>query len=414
MPLAAERASTSQDTIPGDIPKRLGRYEVIAELGRGAMGVVYQARDPVLDRLVAIKTISLELPKSERAEYEARFYQEARAAGRLNHPNIVTIYDIGRTERLAYMAMEFLEGDELRALLTPGTPLAVAKAIEIATQAATGLAYAHENRVIHRDIKPSNLMVVHDALVKIMDFGIARLHESEVKTMTGLIMGSPKYMSPEQVTGARPDQRSDVFSLGVVLYEMLTGTSPFAGETIHAIMYQIIHFAPPLPSQINRKVPEMLDLIVAKALAKKLDERYANAKEMAHDLRLCRDLLPSAPAEGERTQPSTPLNTGARTGGTVPLNQVIPESWDDVDEPAAQRKAYGVSKAFDSAEATQRLTVFTGKTAAPAAAPKANSPTTPSRNAPAPPRPRLGKAQWIWFAAICVWAGGLLALFLLR
>ncbi|MSQ58593.1 MAG: serine/threonine protein kinase [Betaproteobacteria bacterium] len=414
MPIAAEASSASQQTIPGDIPRRLGRYEVLSELGRGAMGVVYKARDPVLDRMVAIKTISLELPKSERAEYEARFYQEARAAGRLNHPNIVTIYDIGRTERLAYMAMGFLEGEELRALLTPGSPLAVGKAIDIAVQAATGLASAHENRVIHRDIKPSNLMVVRDALVKIMDFGIARLHESEVKTMTGLIMGSPKYMSPEQVTGGCPDQRSDVFSLGVVLYEILAGTSPFTGDSIHAIMYQIIHFAPPLPSQINRKVPEMLDLIVAKALAKKLDERYANATEMAHDLRLCRDLLPHAPAEGERTQPSTPLNASVRTGGTVPLNLNIPENRDDVEEPAPQRKSYGVSKAFDSAEATQRLAVFTGKTPATAAAKKPSSPAMPSRNTLAQPRRRLAKSQWFWLAAIFVWAGGLLTLFLSR
>ncbi len=422
MPLAAELTAVRQETVPDrEFPKQLGRYEIIAELGRGAMGVVYKARDPVLDRMVAIKTISLELPRSERAEYEARFYQEARAAGRLNHPNIVTIYDIGRTERLAYMAMEFLEGEELRAVLTPGSPIPVNQGIDITMQVAGGLAYAHENRVIHRDVKPSNIMVVRDGLVKIMDFGIARLHESEVKTMTGMIMGSPKYMSPEQVTGARPDLRSDVFSLGVVLYEILTGSSPFAGESIHSIMYQIIHFAPPPPSQINRQVPEMLDLIVAKALAKKLDERYPNATEMANDLRLCRDLLPSAAAAAKHTQATRPVNSVAHTDKTLPFRRDIPESWDDVGEitPQNTRKVYGVSKAFDSSEATQRIVAFSVKAAVkpsplprPVAAKKNTSPI-PARDGSQTIKQelvRLSGSRWSWIAATCALAGTVLAL----
>ncbi len=449
MPLAANRTDRTDENRTGPAeafeptaPKRLGRYEIVEELGRGAMGVVYKARDPVLDRVVAIKTISLELPKSERAEYEARFYQEARAAGRLNHPNIVTIYDIGRTERLAYMAMEFLEGEELRAVLTPGSPIPIHQAIDITVQVAEGLGYAHENRVIHRDIKPSNIMVVRDGLVKIMDFGIARLHESEVKTMTGLIMGSPKYMSPEQVTGARPDQRSDVFSMGVMLYEILSGSSPFSGESIHSIMYQIIHFAPPPPSQVNRHVPEMLDLIVAKALSKKIDERYATAREMAHDLRLCKDLMPSVIADVEHTQPLLPVpsDLGVSTGSekVVSFKRQIPDSWDDVEDidPQPARKAYGVSKAFDSSEATQRIAAYSPKTPKTPQAPKPDKPISAPR-AKAEKRPqasnaratspaaqpvsgfnlkqeflRLAKSRWIWVVATFALAGSLLTLVL--
>ena len=197
-----------------EITQQLGRYELLSELGQGAMGVVYKARDPVLDRVVAVKTINLTLPKDELSEYEARFYQEARAAGGLNHPNIVTIYDIGKSERVAYMAMEFLEGEELRSVLSAREPLPVELALDVAAQVADGLAYAHDRHIVHRDIKPANIMVVRDGLVKITDFGIARMRTNEVKTMTGMILGSPKYMSPEQVAGKRADHRSDLFSLG--------------------------------------------------------------------------------------------------------------------------------------------------------------------------------------------------------
>ncbi|HYJ18139.1 MAG TPA: serine/threonine-protein kinase, partial [Burkholderiales bacterium] len=263
----------------------LGRYEIISELGQGAMGVVYKARDPMLDRIVAIKTVNLTLPKDELAEYEARFYQEAKAAGGLSHRNIVVIYDIGRSERVAYMAMEFLQGQELRRLLQARTPIALAQALDITAQVAEGLQYAHDRQIIHRDIKPANVMVLDDGAVKITDFGIARMRNNEVKTMTGMILGSPKYMSPEQVSGKRADNRSDVFSLGVVLYEMLTGTSPFVADNIHGVMYQTMNFNPPAPKTLNPDLPEVLNFIAAKALAKNLDDRYQNAKDLAHDLR---------------------------------------------------------------------------------------------------------------------------------
>ena len=186
---------------------KLGRYEITGTLGQGAMGVVYMARDPLLDRDVAINTINMALEQEEIAEYGARFEQEAKAAGGLNHPNVITIYDVGSSGNVAYMAMEYLDGQELRHMLARGTPLPTAQAIDIAAQIADGLTYAHERHVVHRDIKPANIMIVKGGRAKITDFGIARMRSSQVKTMTGMVMGSPKYMSPEQVMGQRADGR---------------------------------------------------------------------------------------------------------------------------------------------------------------------------------------------------------------
>src|SRR6185295_19186543 len=212
--------------------KKLGRYEIISELGKGAMGVVYRARDPMLDRTVAIKTVNMSLDPGEMAECEGRFNQEAKAAGGLNHPNIVTIHDIGKSGNVAYMAIEFLEGQELRTLMAPGQPLAPARAVEIAAQVAEGLAYAHQHGVVHRDVKPANIMILQTGIAQITDFGIARMRMAEVRTQTGVVLGSPRYMSPEQVAGKRAEPRSDVFSLGVILYEMLTGKPPFTGDDV--------------------------------------------------------------------------------------------------------------------------------------------------------------------------------------
>ncbi|MEN6586713.1 MAG: serine/threonine-protein kinase [Sulfuricella sp.] len=264
--------------------KKIGRYEILSTLGQGAMGVVYRATDPLLERTVAIKTISLELSKDEFEEFEQRFYREAKSAGRLNHPNIVTIHDVGNNDDIAYMAMEFLEGEELREILDAGKLLSPGRIAEIATQVADGLAFAHENGVVHRDIKPSNIMILKNGVVKITDFGIA-LVPSSSRTMAGMVLGSPKYMSPEQVVGQDVDGRSDIFSLGVVLYEMLTGKPPFSGDNISAIMFRILNEMPAAPGTLRPDLPEAFNYIVAKALAKHPDERYQSAGEMADDLR---------------------------------------------------------------------------------------------------------------------------------
>jgi serine/threonine-protein kinase len=330
---------------------QLGRYEVLGELGQGAMGIVYKAKDPLIDRIVAIKTINLGLALEEKEEFEGRFYQEAKAAGRLNHPNIVTIYDVGKSGDVAYIAMEFLQGRELRDIMNDSGLLPIDQVLDIVAQVAQGLAYAHEHEIVHRDVKPSNIMVVRDGHAKITDFGIARMASSAVRTQTGMVLGSPKYMSPEQVMGKTIDQRSDIFSLGVMLHEMLTGQAPFNGENINAIMYQTLNAAPALPSTLNPAVPEMVNFIVAKALAKKLDDRYQNAKDFAADLRACRDTLPRSgkqidvsPAGGEKKLTDAISITGSK------------EASDEEAKPAATA---GLSKAFDSTAATMRLAALT-------------------------------------------------------
>jgi eukaryotic-like serine/threonine-protein kinase len=361
----------------------LGRYEILSELGQGAMGTVYKARDPMLDRIVAVKTINLTLPKEELAEYEARFYQEAKAAGGLSHRNIVTIHDIGRSDRVAYMAMEFLEGQELRRLIQARVPIQLAHALDIGAQVAEGLQFAHDRQIIHRDIKPANIMVLNDGLVKITDFGIARMRNTEVKTMTGMILGSPKYMSPEQVSGKRADTRSDIFSLGVVLYEMLTGTSPFVADNIHGVMYQTMNFNPPAPRTLNPDLPEVLNFIIAKTLAKNLDDRYEHAKELSHDLRLALSELSGKSAAPRISQPAdyatadTPfLEPDSPLTRQEDKEARILDMADDrasalsvADSPPtgmpatpseATSPALGLSKAFDSFDATMRLAALTG------------------------------------------------------
>ncbi|MFN3397045.1 MAG: serine/threonine-protein kinase [Sulfurimicrobium sp.] len=304
---------------------KIGRYEILSALGQGAMGVVYRAIDPLLERTVAIKTISLELSKDEFDEFERRFYREASSAGRLNHPNIVTIHDVGNNDNIAYMAMEFLEGEELRDILDAGGLMAPGRIAAIVSQVADGLAFAHEHGVVHRDIKPSNIMILKNGGVKITDFGIALIPSSS-RTMAGMILGSPKYMSPEQVVGQDVDGRSDIFSLGVVLYEMLTGRPPFSGDNISAIMFRILNEVPPLPGALRPELPEAFNYIVAKALAKHPDERYQDAGEMAQDLRSYRELQVPAKAcmhadDRLRTleRRATPRQAGDQTVRMAPL-----------------------------------------------------------------------------------------------
>jgi serine/threonine-protein kinase len=274
------------------------------------MGVVYRGRDALLERAVAIKTILMTFPQEDHEGYLARFRQEARALGALNHPSIVTVYDYGDEGDIAYMALELLEGRELRDVMAQAR-LEVPPALELAAQVAEGLAFAHARGVVHRDIKPGNIMVVDGPRAKIMDFGIARVRASDVKTQTGLMLGSPKYMSPEQIVGQPTDARSDVFSLGVVIYEMLTGAAPFSGTDIPQLMYQVCNARPDPPSRLNPGVPEVLDLVVAKALEKDPAARYQDAGELAADLRSAAAAGSPAPratrpAADEATQPMQP------------------------------------------------------------------------------------------------------------
>jgi eukaryotic-like serine/threonine-protein kinase len=280
-------------------PTTLGRYRIVSEIGRGNMGVVYKAEDPELDRTVAIKTINLSADIEDRAEYEARFRQEARAAGGWNHPNLVTVYDVHREGDIAFMAMELLDGTELRDLMNDGR-LPLLKALDIVAQVADGLAFVHGYGIVHRDIKPGNIMVMLDGRAKIMDFGIARMLVSDIQTQAGTILGSPKYMSPEQVTSQRTDHRSDIFSLGVVLYELVAGVAPFSAKNVGALMQALVTATPRPPSELDASLPLVLDFIVARALQKEPDARYQSAAELAADLRACRARLP-----GQRPSEST-------------------------------------------------------------------------------------------------------------
>lgn len=340
--------------------RKLGRYEIVAELGKGAMGTVYKAVDPLLDRTVALKTISVSPTDPEMAEYKARLFQEAKAVGGLNHPNIVTVYDVGESDDVPYLAMEFLEGRELATLLSNGTPLHIERALDIAAQVAEGLAYAHEHGVVHRDIKPANIMIVHDKLVKIADFGIARMRTVQ-RTAGPAALGSPRYMSPEQVLGKRADHRSDVFSLGVVLYEMLTGTSPFAGGDLNAILFQIVNLVPPAPSTMNAAAPALLDYIVAKALAKTPEERYETARALADDLKECHAKLDPQARLVSVTLRSTALATIDPHAVTPLLATSYPQARQaDSQSSTLGTATLGLNKEFDSLSAMVRLASQTG------------------------------------------------------
>jgi serine/threonine protein kinase len=348
---------------------QLGRYRILGELGRGAMGVVYRAEDPVLDRQLAIKTVFVPADDADRSEYEARFTQEARAAGKLGHPGIVTIYDVGREGALVYMAMELLEGVDLGAQAA-ARRFSMPEAVGIAERVADALAFAHDRGVVHRDIKPSNIMLVGGGRVKIMDFGIARMRSSDLKTQTGLMMGTPRYMSPEQVAGRPVDQRSDIFSLGTVLYELLTGVKLFAGNDATEIMYNVSQLRPVPPSRINRQVPAMLDLVVAKALEKDASERYQDTHQFAADLRATLNELGVQSADIDTTQRID------GSPGATPGDGDKTEKWqvgdDDATRPsidAGMRTRSGkpqsiivdsntrlaVSQLFDSSAALKRL-----------------------------------------------------------
>lgn len=337
--------------------KQLGRYRLLAELGRGAMGVVYRAEDPLLNRTVAIKTIIMTDDPAGRADYEARFLQEAKAAASLNHPNLITIHDVGREGDVAYMAMELLEGAGLRDLMARGR-LPLPFAIDVLAQVADGLAHAHEHGVVHRDIKPGNIMIVRGQLAKIMDFGIARVRASDVKTQTGAILGSPRYISPEQVTGQPVDRRCDIFSLGIVLHELAAGEPPFSAPTVTQLLHQIATAAPRPPSAANPAVPAMLDLIVARALEKQPEARYQSAAEFAADLRACLAEMGGRAAAQTASGVETAPNTAAVTAATqldVPLDAAGPAA----TLAAATTSDFGThlpfSRKFDSAEALQLL-----------------------------------------------------------
>ena len=267
----------------------LGRYQVEKELGKGAMGVVYQGRDPKINRVVAIKTMALaqEFDEDELAEVKQRFFREAETAGRLNHPNIVTMYDAGEEHDLAYIAMEFLKGRDLVPQSKPGQLLPLPKLLSIIARVADALDYAHAQNVVHRDIKPANLMYEAESdQLKVTDFGIARITDSS-RTKTGMVLGTPSYMSPEQLAGKKIDGRSDLFSLGVTLYQLSCGQLPFSGDSLAQLMFKIANEPHPDIRTVAPAIPACVAQIIDKAMCKDETQRYQRGSEMAADLRSC-------------------------------------------------------------------------------------------------------------------------------
>ncbi|MGH9524385.1 MAG: serine/threonine protein kinase, partial [Terriglobales bacterium] len=259
-------------------PEMIGRYRIVRELGHGAMGVVYEAEDPNICRTVALKVVRTDHIGANRDEVVRRFKNEARAAGNLSHPNIITIHDAGEHDGLLYIAMECVQGTTLADLMAKQGHMPAEKVVEIIRQVCQGLDFAHKRGIIHRDIKPANILL-SDSLVKITDFGIANVGDG--MTITGTVVGTPNYMSPEQVLGKPLDGRSDLFSVGVMLYEMVTGERPFEGQSITTIMYKIVHEDPIAPRKLDTSIHPGLSAVVEKSLAKSPEARFQMGSELA-------------------------------------------------------------------------------------------------------------------------------------
>ena len=281
-------STTATSTIIGYTPGMLGRYKVLKELGRGAMGLVYLGKDPTIQRFVAIKTMRLDQIDNDDKlhDIKARFFREAESTGRLSHPNIVTIYDAGEESDLGYIAMELIEGTPLKQWARKPNLMPVNEVLLTVATVADALDYVHQQGVVHRDIKPANIMLTKDRVVKVMDFGIAKMASSS-KTQTNIVLGTPTYMSPEQISGKKVDGRSDIFSLGVVLFELLTGQLPFTADNVSAVLFSIAHHPHPAIQTLRPELPPMVQEIVDRALQKELPHRYRRAEELAGELRAC-------------------------------------------------------------------------------------------------------------------------------
>jgi len=302
-------------------PAELGRYRIDGIIGRGGMGVVYDGHDPQIDRPVAIKTIALDaLSDHERAIFEARFRAEMRSAGRLQHHNIAALYDTGRDGGTAYIVMERVAGQDLKRRLAAGERFSLAQVLDVAQQLLAALSFAHRHHVIHRDVKPANVMLQPDGVVKLCDFGVARLADSDATRTQGLIVGSLRYASPEQISGHAVDERTDVFSTGVLLFELLTGQLPFQGNTDVEVLHRIAHERAPSLRSIDPSIPADIDAAVQRALAKDPQDRFASAAEFARALGASSG---GAPVTGLDTLPSMPLPVPARSGADTTGNATV-------------------------------------------------------------------------------------------
>ena len=316
--------------------KKIGKYEIISILGKGAMGIVYKALDPDIDRQVAIKTIRFDLASetTDNEEIMQRFMREAQAAGRLSHPNIITIFDVGREKDLTYIVMQFIEGPSLQRLIAHGEKFSIQEITKIMEQVCGALDYAHQHGIVHRDIKPGNILLDNVRKPFICDFGVARVDTSTL-TQSGTAVGTPSYMSPEQVMGKKVDKRSDIFSLGCILYEFLTGRRPFEAESITTVIYKIINEEPPSLSEVKKGLPAGFEKIIGKALAKDPNDRYQDCNQLAADLRNLDKLTdktiaiaptreaPIVPEKEEEVEEKKKSRLGLILGITIPVFLVL-------------------------------------------------------------------------------------------
>jgi serine/threonine protein kinase/Tfp pilus assembly protein PilF len=355
--------------------EKVGKYQISAKIGQGAMGEVYKAHDPILNRFVAIKTMSAAIGADD--ELRKRFLREAQSAARLNHPNIITLFDFGEDQGKIYMAMELLEGNDLKELISNQTVTQLEDKLGFMEQICDGLAFAHTQEVVHRDLKPANIHVQPNGQIKIMDFGLARLGTSEM-TRTGMVMGTPHYMSPEQVKGKRADARSDIFSLGAVFYELLTGRKPFDAESLHAVLFQVMEHQPDDVRHWSPEVPNILVQVVDKALNKDPQERYQHAGAMREALRLVRQVLSGEVEEDHAlatliqpsAQDATVVGEGPEPAGATVL------------EPSPSRSA-SVGRVQGSSALKPASGTKWGKTSVP-------SKTSPPRMGSGPPALKSG------------------------
>lgn len=371
------------------MPRKLGRYDIVRVLGKGAMGVVYEGRDPQIGRRVAIKTARGDVmghPDGAKEMLE-RFLREARAAGILNHPNIITIYDVGEEDGTAFIAMEFVEGEDLAGHIASRRRYPINEAVSLIAGLCEGLACAHDQGIVHRDIKPANIMLPKNGPAKIADFGIARVSDSHL-TQEGALIGTPSYMSPEQFMGHPVDGRSDLFSLTIVLYELLTGERPFAGEAFSTIMHHVIRTDPIPPHELNFTVPEPLGRVVLKALEKRPQDRYSNGRAMAAALReSLKDQPDNAVLEESPTDAESTLVGGGRQAGPS-VDATIPAGG---GRPAQETPTIP-GRPVDATRPGQLDTVA-GQPPSPHAAPNLDDYADPHRvrdSAPAPRRPGIG------------------------
>ncbi len=381
------------------IPQTIGRYEVQGAIGFGAMGAVYKAFDPRIKRLLAIKTIRLDIPR-QSPEYKTfieRFYHEARISGTLSHPHIVTLFDIGEERGVPYLAMEYVEGETLSALIDRGERFAPEKVVALVSQIASAVDYAHTKGVVHRDVKPSNLILYEGERVKVTDFGIAKMVDTDM-TQQGQMLGTPSYMSPEQAMGEKVDGRTDIFSLGVCAFEMLSGEQPFPGANVTAILYKLVHADPIEPAGLELRglVPQKWHEVFRKVLAKKPDDRYQTAADFVRDLEYCLgswfgaamadETMAAAPAVAPATDATTTLRQSP-ADTTVPARP-SPAAQVDVDAtrdarltlppqpivaPPAAAPTPGETVMLASAGATGATVLLAGAPA-PGAAPPAVAP----------------------------------------